>query len=72
VSRLAASRTSAVALLALTALLVVVACSVAFGVGGAGFEGFVLKWLFSGVIIAAGLMTMARAARAPVSASPGF
>ena len=65
VTRLAADRVSAFALLALTALLAVVALSVSVGVGGPGLEGFVLRWLLSGVIIAAGMLTMARAARAP-------
>jgi hypothetical protein len=62
VNRLAATRASSVALSILTGLLVVVACSLTFGLGGEGLERFILKWLFSAVIIAAGVVTMARAA----------
>jgi two-component system cell cycle response regulator len=64
VNRLAANRASAVALVILTALLGAVACSLTLGFGGDSVHQFILKWLFSGVIIAAGLLTMARAGRA--------
>jgi two-component system cell cycle response regulator len=64
VTRIAATRASSSALLILTALLGVVACSLVFDLGEDSFKPFVLKWLFSGVIIAAGLITMARALRA--------
>jgi diguanylate cyclase (GGDEF)-like protein len=64
VTRLSTNRTSAVALLILTALVGVVACSLALGLGGDSLRLFILKWLFSAVIIGAGVVTMARAARA--------
>jgi two-component system, cell cycle response regulator len=63
VTRIAAHRAAAAALLLLTALLAVVAASFAAGLGGEDLKEFILKWLFSGVIIAAGLVTMARAVR---------
>jgi hypothetical protein len=65
VTRLAASRTSAAALLFLTALVALITCSLSFGVGGEPLEMFVLKWLFPAGIIAAGLLAMARAPQAP-------
>ena len=62
VTRLAANRTSAVALLILTALVGVIAWSLSFGLGRESLDQFALRWLFSGVIVAAGVVTMARAA----------
>ena len=57
----ATHRTAAVLLSALTGLLGFVAVYLLFGLGNVALEQFTLKWLYNGVIIAAGLVCVARA-----------
>ena len=63
-SRLATNPTAAAVLAALTALLGVVACYLVVGLGHEALEQLTLDWLYNGLIVAAGVVTMARGAGA--------